>query len=167
MERQLRGIADAGEFLVAASGSIVSPLRISERMRAGATEDRLWAVADAILSPNMQARRAIEGGRCVLHFGNLYSYAHSQLAEWLEKGQFGRCDTCLSFFPRTDKRQRYCPPALREQTESQCGARARMRKRRGSTERFTVPDDGQSLFLLTQDNEVPPEFAAQTDSAPA
>lgn len=158
VERQLQGLAAADDGLSVATGRGTETLKISDELRSGPVESRIFALADKILSPNIQARRAFEGGRQVLHFDSLFAAAHSQVAESLERAAFGRCETCLRFFPKTDKRQRFCPPAWSTQSESLCGSRARMRKRRGRADKFLAGEGGENVFLLTQQNSVPLQF---------
>jgi hypothetical protein len=50
----------------------------------------------------------------------------------LGRGRLARCQECHYFFPQTDRRQRFCPPAgwRGEQAESRCAMRFRTRRMR-------------------------------------
>lgn len=165
IDRQLAGLPEVGGRLAVATGHTYGAFEVTEKMTSGPKDLRIWALAEAILSPNAQSRRSIRGGRNTLIFKTLYGIAHSQLLNWLQGGTFGQCETCRSFFPKMDKRQRFCPPAWRIHNESQCGKRARMRKQRGTSDRFVPSDDGVHSFLLRQDNEIAEDFEASSQPA--
>ena len=53
-------------------------------------------------------------------------------------GELARCEECRAWFPRTDARQRYCPPGNRKALENRCSQRARARRLRATARQREV-----------------------------
>ena len=159
VKRQLKAFGEAltsSPGIFVAHGSSIEGLELPKGS-AGSQVKLLHSICERLLSPNMQGYRCLVDGQDTVRFNRLYCLAHSQLAQWIDHGSFGRCETCLSFFPKTDRRQRYCPP-LEGKQDSLCAARDRVRRRRGTAEKLAAYDDAAEDFLLRQENSVPERF---------
>ena len=118
-------------------------------------EKSVWRLCQLLINSNLAGRLQLgDGGHFVIELPALYHLAYAQLVRWAQRQDFGRCEDCLSYFPRFDRRQRYCP-ALAGQSESRCAMRDRSRRRRAATPEAKRADDATSFCLLRQDHALP------------
>ena len=123
--------------------------------RGQSQESNVWHLCRHLINSNLMGRPQLgDGGRFFIACPALYHLAYAQLARWARRQDFGRCEDCSSYFPRFDRRQRYCP-ALAGQSESRCAMRDRTRRRRGENPAAGQADDAASFCLLRQDHALP------------
>ncbi len=107
---------------------------------AGPERGRARSIIQGIVNPNLvdlQPRLTDWPalGELALNYGfvALTDVIYWHLAQFaLGQGRLARCQECRYYFPQTDRRQRFCPPAgwRGEKAESRCAMRFRTRQRR-------------------------------------